>query len=173
MRTAPIISGTLPNTRPPSWPTARSMLGHSVTRSSSTACREGRCTMRKLIVTAVTAIACSILSHAQSAKQDAPPAPQAASALETAGQVPHDGLSDLDSITFACPKAALNAAAREAKKVPSKGTYQFSYFKIINDSHHSSYEVHFTSNYQGEADLKYCIAMYCQQGWDPKTTKTS
>jgi len=129
--------------------------------------------MRKLIVTAVTAIACSILSHAQSAKQDAPPAPQSASALETAGQVPHDGLSDLDSITFACPKAALNAAAREAKKVPSKGTYQFSYFKIINDSHHSSYEVHFTSNYQGEADLKYCVAMYCQQGWDPKTTKTS
>ena len=129
--------------------------------------------MRKLIVNAVAAFVCSILSHAQSAKQDAPPDPQATSALEAADQGPRDGLSDLDAITFACPKAALNAAAREAKKVPSKGTYQFSYFKIINYSHHSSYEVHFTSNYQDEADLKYCVAMYCQQGWDPKTTKTS
>jgi hypothetical protein len=129
--------------------------------------------MRKLMVTAVAAVACSILSHAQSAKQGAPPDPQAASALEAANQVPRDGLSDLDAITFACPKAALNAAAREARKVPSKGTYQFSYFRIINYSHHSSYEVHFTSNYQDEAELKYCVAMYCQQGWDPKTTKTS
>ena len=58
-------------------------------------------------------------------------------------------------------------------KVPSQGTYQFSYFKIINDTHHSFYEVHFKSNYQGEPDLKYCVAMYCQQGWDPKTTKIS
>ena len=76
-------------------------------------------------------------------------------------------------MTFSCPKAGLNAAAREAAKVPSQGTYQFAYFKIINDSHHASYEVHFKSNYQGEADLKYCVAIYCQQGWDPKTTKTS
>jgi len=76
-------------------------------------------------------------------------------------------------MTFGCVKAGLNAAAAEAAKVPSQGTYQFSYFKIINDSHHSSYEVHFKSNYQGEPDLKYCVAVYCQQGWDPKTTKTS
>jgi hypothetical protein len=82
-------------------------------------------------------------------------------------------LSDLDAMTFGCPKAALNAAAREAAKVPSQGTYQFSYFKIINDSHHSSYEIHFKSNYEGEADLKYCVSIYCQQGWDPKTTKPS
>jgi hypothetical protein len=81
------------------------------------------------------------------------------------------GLSYLDAMTFGCPKAALNAAAREAAKVRSHGTYQFSYFEIINDSHHSSYEIHFKSNYQGEPDLKYCVAMYCQEGWDPTTTK--
>ena len=83
------------------------------------------------------------------------------------------GLSDLDAMTFGCPKAGLNAAAREAAKVPSQGTYQFAYFRIISDSHHASYEIHFKSNYQGEADLKYCVAIYCQQGWDPKTTKAS
>ena len=60
-------------------------------------------------------------------------------------------------MTFGCPKAGLNAAAREAAKVPSQGTYQFSYFKIINDSHHAAYEVHFKSNYAGEPDLKYCV----------------
>jgi hypothetical protein len=82
-------------------------------------------------------------------------------------------LGDLDGMTFGCVKAGLNAAAREAAKAPSQGTYQFSYFKIVNDTHHSSYEVHFKSNYQGEPDLKYCVAIYCQQGWDPTTTKTS
>jgi hypothetical protein len=76
-------------------------------------------------------------------------------------------------MTFGCPKAALNAAAREAAKVPSQGTYQFAYFRIINDSDHSSYEIHFKSNYEGEADVKYCVSMYCQQGWDPRTTKAS
>jgi hypothetical protein len=81
-------------------------------------------------------------------------------------------LSDLDVMTFACPRAGLNAAAREAGKVPSRGTYQFAYFRIINESHHATYEVHFKSNYEGEADLKYCVSVYCQQGWDP-TTKTS
>ena len=125
-----------------------------------------------MVTTAVAAVVCSILSYAQTAKQAAPN-PQPAPAPDAANQVARDGLGDLDATTFACPKAALNAAAREAKKVPSKGTYQFSYFKIINDSHHSSYEVHFKSNYQGEADLKYCVAMYCQQGWDPRTTKIS
>jgi len=83
------------------------------------------------------------------------------------------GLSDLGAMTFGCPAAALNAAAREASKVPSRGSYQFSYFRTHSDSHHGSYEVHFKSNYQGEADLKYCVAIYCQQGWDPTTTKTS
>ncbi len=76
-------------------------------------------------------------------------------------------------MTFGCPKAALNAAAREATKVRSQGTYQFSYFKILNDSHHATYEVHFTSNFTGEKALNYCVAIYCQQGWDPRTTKTT
>jgi hypothetical protein len=67
----------------------------------------------------------------------------------------------------------LNAAAREAAKVPSQGTYQFAYFKIVSASHHAAYEVHFKSNYEGEVDLKYCVSIYCQQGWDPKTTKAS
>jgi hypothetical protein len=95
--------------------------------------------------------------------QDAPaPTPPADSSL-----------NDLAAMTFGCPKAGLNAAAREAAKVRSQGTYQFSYFKIISDSHHAAYEVHFRSNYQGEKELKYCVALYCQQGWDPKTAKTS
>jgi hypothetical protein len=101
-------------------------------------------------------------------------------ALMTFSSVPHaqdapadNGLGDLAAMTFGCPKAALNAAAREAAKIPSQGTYQFSYFKIINDSHHAAYEVHFKSNYRGEKELKYCVAIYCQQGWDPKTTKTT
>jgi hypothetical protein len=103
----------------------------------------------------------------------------AAAALVVSSGVAHaqtasgDGLSDLDAMTFGCPKAALNAAAREAAKMPAQGTYQFAYFKILNDSHHAAYEVHFKSNYAGEADLKYCVAIYCQQGWDPKTTKAS
>ena len=105
----------------------------------------------------------------------APPAtnpgaqPPAAPAAETISS--GDDLKDLDEITFRCPKAGLNAAAREAAKAPSQGTYQFSYFKILNESHHASYEVHFKSNYAGEPDLKYCVLVYCQQGWDPKTTK--
>jgi len=86
---------------------------------------------------------------------------------------PDSGLGDLAAMTFSCPKAALNAAAREAVKVRTQGTYQFAYFRIVSDSHHAAYEVHFKSNYQGEKDLKYCVALYCQQGWDPATAKTS
>jgi hypothetical protein len=99
--------------------------------------------------------------------------PQEQSAPVAESPPASSGLSDLAAMTFGCPKAALNAAAREAAKVPAQGTYQFSYFKIINDSHHSAFEVHFKSNYEGEKDLKYCVAVYCQQGWDPTTTKTS
>lgn len=113
--------------------------------------------------------------HAQTAKpappttssSAEPPAPAAESASTDTG------LNDLASMTFGCPKAALNAAAREAAKVRSQGTYQFSFFKIISDSHHSAYEVHFKSNYVGEKELKYCVAMYCQQGWNPNTTRTT
>ena len=82
-------------------------------------------------------------------------------------------LDDLDAMTFDCPKAGLNAAAREASKVPAQGTYQFSYFRIINDAHHATYEVHFKSNYVGEPELQYCVSIYCQQGWDPAKTMVS
>ena len=116
---------------------------------------------------AIALIASSAMPRAQTAFAQEPPAPA------PEGTATDSGLSDLASMTFGCPKAALNAAAREAAKVRSQGTYQFSYFKIVSDSHHSAFEVHFKSNYAGEKDLKYCVAMYCQQGWDPRTTKTS
>jgi hypothetical protein len=83
------------------------------------------------------------------------------------------GLDALDAMTFDCPKAGLNAAARAASKVPAQGTYQFSYFRIINDAHHATYEVHFKSNYVGEPELRYCVSIYCQQGWDPTKTMVS
>ena len=82
------------------------------------------------------------------------------------------GLSDLAAMTFGCPKAALNAAAREASQgARHREPISSRTSRSINDSHHAAYEVHFKSNYQDEADLKYCVAIYCQQGWDPKTTK--
>ena len=128
-----------------------------------------------IFITTAALVACSAASHEQTAAgtTQASPTPQEQSAAAADSAPAADELSDLAGLTFGCPRAALNAAAREAAAVPSQGTYQFAYFKIINDSHHSLYEVHFTSNYEGEADLKYCVSMYCQQGWDPKTTKTS
>ena len=130
--------------------------------------------MEIIRIIAVALVACSNVSDAQTwAAAQTVPTLQEQSA-PVAGTAPaSDGLRDLDAMTFSCVKAGLNAAAGQAAKVPSHGTYQFSYFKIIRDSHHSSYEVHFKSNYQGEADLKYCVTIYCQQGWDPKTTKIS
>lgn len=82
------------------------------------------------------------------------------------------GLHDLAAMTFSCPQAALNAAAREAAQAPTQGTYQFAYFNIVSDAHHAAYEVHFRSNVQSEPSLRYCVALYCQQGWDPRTSKT-
>jgi hypothetical protein len=123
--------------------------------------------MAWFVAMAVALVASGSVSQAQTV------APQEQSAPGAGTAPASDGLSDLDAMTFGCAKAGLNAAAREAAKVPSQGTYQFAYFRIINDSHHASYEVHFKSNYEGEAELKYCVAIYCQQGWDPKTTKTS
>jgi hypothetical protein len=38
---------------------------------------------------------------------------------------------------------------------------------------HSIYEVHFKSNHHADQELKYCVSVYCQQGWDPTTSKTS
>ncbi len=107
------------------------------------------------ILTAVALAASSLVSGAQPATHgtQTPTIPQEQT-VPIAGAAPTaDDLSDLDAMTFSCPKAALNAAAREAAKAPSQGTYQFSYFSIVNDSHHASYEVHFKSNYVGEADL--------------------
>jgi hypothetical protein len=144
--------------------------------------------MKNSIAAIAVALICwSAGPRAQNAPAVAPTQPGAAQGLPALAQAetsappasgpeqpPADnGLNDLASMTFGCPKAALNAAAREAAKVRSKGTYQFTYFRILSDSHHSSYEVRFKSNYAGEKELKYCVALYCQQGWDPKTTKAS
>ena len=120
----------------------------------------------KHIIMAGVAVALGLSASAPRAQMAKP----AAAAESTATD---NGLSDLASMTFSCPKAALNAAAREAAKVRTQGTYQFAYFKIVSDSHHAAYEVHFKSNYAGEKDLQYCVAMYCQQGWDPNNTQTS
>jgi hypothetical protein len=121
--------------------------------------------MKNILITSALALAVCVAvvaSRTAAAPQDEP-VPAAAA----------EGLSALSAMTFSCPRAGLNAAAGQAARVPSQGTYQFAYFKIINDGHHAAYEVHFRSNYEGEKDLKYCVEMYCQQGWDPKTTKTS
>jgi hypothetical protein len=131
--------------------------------------------LRDIVGTALALVAWTSVSHAQTgdaAAQTAPVQQQQSTAPEGAAPA-DDGLSDLNAVTFRCVRAGLNAAGREAAKAQSQGTYQFSYFKIIKDTHHSFYEVHFKSNYSGEPDLKYCVAIYCQQGWDPKTTQTS
>ena len=115
--------------------------------------------MKTLSMTTAIALAMCVTAAAQSPAQEPAALPE--------------GLADLNAMTFSCPKAALNVAARQAAKVPSQGTYQFSYFSIVNSTHHAAYEVHFKSNYSGEPDLRYCVEMYCQQGFDPKTTKTT
>src|SRR5262245_32577767 len=112
--------------------------------------------MKNIVIAglAVVGILSGSAPDAQTAKSATPAAAESAPA--------DNGLNDLAGMTFGCPKAALNAAAREAAQVRSQGTYQFSFFKIISDSHHAAYEVHFKSNYTGEKELKYCVAMYCQ-----------
>jgi uncharacterized iron-regulated membrane protein len=122
----------------------------------------------KLAVCSLLAlVAWTTVSHAQTgdAAAQTAPVPQQQSAAPEGTAPAGDGLSDLNAVTFSCVRAGLNAAGREAAKAQSQGTYQFSYFKIIKDTHHSFYEVHFKSNYSGEPDLKYCVAVYCQQGW--------
>ena len=121
--------------------------------------------MKTIMITGALALVCLAMSERQAVA--APQEPVPAEALLAAG------LSDLNAMTFSCPKAGLNAAARQAAKAPSQGTYQFSYFKIVSDTHHAAYEVYFKSNYEGEPELRYCVEMYCQQGFDPKTTKTT
>ena len=126
-------------------------------------------------IIALALVSCAKVSQAQTGGFPAQTTevPQQLPAARESSAPAADGLRDLDAVTFGCARAGLNAAGREAAKAPSQGTYQFSFFKIIRDSHHSLYEVHFKSNYPGEPDLKYCIAIYCQQGWDPKTAQTS
>lgn len=114
----------------------------------------------KNIIILITTIALSACSTVTPTNQEQP--------IPVASITPASyGLSDLGAMTFSCPQAGLNAAAREAAKVPSQGRYQFAYFRIISDAHHSLYEIHFKSNYQVEADLKYCVSVYCQQGQNP------
>jgi len=120
--------------------------------------------MKNILVITAVAVAASVAAITTAQEQSAPDATVAPASA---------GLRDLEAMTFGCPRAALNAAARRAAKVPSQGTYQFSHFNIVSDSHHAMYEVRFKSNYEGEAELKYCVEIYCQQGWDPQTSKTS
>ena len=122
---------------------------------------------RILVFAAITLSACSSMTTTQT---EVPAQNQSTSvaALAPAGE----SLRDLDAMTSSCPRAGLNAAAREAAKVPSQGRYQFSYFEIIRSLHLSTYEVRFKSNYYGEPDLKYCVSVYCQQGQDPNASAT-
>ena len=116
----------------------------------------GRRALRVTVYTAAVAVIASMVTFAQD------------TGTVSQTPAPSTGLSDLAAVTFSCPQAGLNAAAREAAVVPSQGTYQFSYFRIVNDAHHAAFEVHFKSNYVGEPELKYCVSLYCQQGWDPQ-----
>lgn len=133
-----------------------------------------------VLVMMMTALAgCATAPQTRPAPLTAAPCPQPIAAApvppaaQAAPSMADNGLNDLAATTFGCPKAALNAAARELAKVPSQGTYQFAYFSIVSDSHHAAYEVHFKSNYQGEPLLRYCVAIYCQQGWDPNNTQAN
>lgn len=127
--------------------------------------------MKNLIVLILLMLtACSTGTTKQ---PNSPTAAAQPAAAENQASVVNNGLSDLDAVTFACPKAALNAASREVKKAATMGSYQFSYFRIVNNSHHAQYEIHFTSNVHEEPELIYCVSIYCQQGWDPKTSKTT
>jgi hypothetical protein len=122
---------------------------------------------RLMIVTVAVAASLSVAAAVQN------PATPRQPATATAAAPVASGLSDLEALTKSCSMAALNAAARRAADVPTQGKYQFSYFNLISDTHHAQYEVHFTSNYEGESVLRYCVEIYCQQGWDPRTAKAT
>jgi len=122
--------------------------------------------MKKIIL--YSAIVLSACGTAAAEETSTPPPEQPVAVADDASM--NDRLHDLDAMTFPCPRAALNAAAREAAKAPSQGSYQFSYFNFILASYLSTYEVHFKSNYSGEPDLKYCVTVPCAQGQDPNTS---
>lgn len=130
---------------------------------------------KKTVAPSAPAPAAASAAPAAPAQAMAPTQPavlaQAPAATDAAPAV--GGLNELETMTLGCPKAGLNAAAREAAQVQAQGRYQFSYFRIISDSHHALYEVHFTSNDHEDPELEYCVSMYCQQGWDPKNTQIS
>ena len=126
--------------------------------------------MKNTLITLTVAITAS-LTVAAAVQNTA--TPQEPSPAVTTARPVASGLSDLEALTRSCSMAALNAAARRAADAPTQGKYQFSYFNLISDSHHAQYEVHFTSNYEGESVLKYCVEIYCQQGWDPKNAKAT
>ncbi len=107
------------------------------------------------------------------ARAQAPTPPPDQAAPKAAPAAAEINLNDLNAMTFGCTKAGLNAAAREAAKAPAQGTYHFSYFRLVSSSHHSTYEVHFKSNNYEDQELRYCVSVYCQQGWDPKTAHLS
>jgi hypothetical protein len=126
--------------------------------------------LRKTIMLMVVTVAAAV-SVAAAVQNTPPSSGQTRSPPDAA--VGKSGLSDLEPFIRSCPRVALNAAARRAASVPTQGKYQFSHFSIVSDSHHALYEVHFTSNYEDESVLKYCVEVYCQQGWDPKDVRTS
>jgi hypothetical protein len=82
-------------------------------------------------------------------------------------------LNDFRAVTSRCTEAGLDAAAREAARVPSAGRYRFVNFRTVDESHHALYEVDFKSSYVGEPILRYCVSVYCQQGWDTKAENAS
>jgi hypothetical protein len=126
--------------------------------------------MGKMLVILTAAVGVSLGAVPAMQNQASPQAqPAAVPPAVPAGS----GLSDLEALTRSCSMAALNAAARRAAEAPTQGKYQFSYFNLISDSHNATYEVRFTSNYEGEPALKYCVQIYCQQGWDPRTAKAT
>ena len=143
-----------------------------------------------LVLTTVVLSACSTTTPPQSGAQTTNPAGTASSteigSRAQASTPPREqatpgadsaaaeiSLNDLNVITFSCAKVGLNAAARKAAQERANGSYQFSYFRLVSSSHHSTYEVHFKSNNYEDPDLKYCVSVYCQQGWDPKTANPS
>lgn len=128
--------------------------------------------MKLLIgVIALAFAGCVNAPHARKeARNAASPVARAKPAATSSAPATHD-LAALAAMTFDCPKAALDAAAREAAKIPSQGSYQFAFFRIVSDAHHAAYEIHFRSNHRAEPDLRYCAAIYCQQGWDPRKTQ--
>jgi hypothetical protein len=137
--------------------------------------------MKKTLVLATFVLsACSTATPPQSGTRSTAPTQAAAPAqtgIYTRASSPQPeratpeeiGLNELSAVTFSCSKAGLNAAAHEAAKATGRGRYQFSYFKIVSSSHHSIYEVHFKSNNYEDPELKYCVSVYCQQGWNPLT----